>query len=320
MEEFEGLFLNTSLFKDLAKQIASNNFGQTHIVISPDDFSCNCFATILGKTLICQNSNYCKKCEDCIKLGKNTHPDLKIFNIEKGFAVANAMEILDDVYKSAYSYKKVYIISNIDLATVSAQNKLLKILEEPPKNVFFIMTATNISCVLQTILSRAIKINLSPFDFATLEKEFKNQNMQITQNSYEFGQGYLGKIIAFDSDKNFQRIYNHTFEILKNVKKSGDIVLFGEDIKREDMSTFIESLQFFLSDILYLKTDNDNLVKTSFKEDLKIISNEFSLTAISVIADKIIEAKSHLDANVNYAIIKDKLLLGILEAKYMYKD
>ena len=320
MDKFANIFLNTKLYKQLIEQIKSNNFSQTHIVLSQDEYSNILFSRLVANAIICSNSSYCQCCEDCIKLKSNTHPDLKEFSKDKGFVVANATEILDDVYKLAYNNKKVYIINNIDLATLPAQNKLLKILEEPPKNVFFILNSTNQSSVLPTILSRASKILLTPFDFDFLQSAFSQNNLTLDVNSYVYGEGFIGKILQFDNDKKFQAIFNKTFEILQNVQKSSDIILYSEYIKKEDMPVFLKSLQIFLSDILYIKTNNENLVKSAFKQQLKDLSNQFSINAISSINKKITQANAHLSANVNYSIVKDMLLLGILEAKYIYKD
>lgn len=320
MEQFAQGFLKCQTMQNLLKQIQSNSFGQAHIVVSPDDFSNKLFSKILGFSLVCENLCYCDKCEQCAKLESGTHPDLKIFDNPKGFAVGDVKEILDDVYKSAYAKNKVYIINCIDIATIPAQNKLLKILEEPPKNVYFILNAVNTSNILATILSRVIKINLLPFDFESLCKIFAEAGLNPTENAVAFGEGYVGKVLNFLQNENFQRVYNCTYEILEKVKKSSEIIEYSENIKKEDMSIFLQALQTFLTDILYIKTQNEDFVKSSYKSGLKKLADEFSLGAIAQICQNIIVAKQHLEANVNFSVIKDKLLLSILEAKYIFKN
>lgn len=319
MEKFADGFLKTQTFQNFSKQIIKQSFNQAHIVTSPDDFSNKLFSRLLGYCLICQNLCFCGKCPDCIKLQSGTHPDLKIFDNPKGFAVGDVKDILDDVYSSAYSKNKVYIINNIDNATVPAQNKLLKILEEPPKNVYFILNGVNTSNILSTVLSRVVKVNLLPFDYNTLCLMFDEQNKP-TENAFEFGGGYVGKVLDFMQNHNFLRVYNVTMEILSNVKKSSQIIEYSELVKKDDMPIFLQALQMFMTDILYIKTSNQNFVKSSFKGGLESLASEFSYGAIMQISQNIILAKQHLQANVNFAVIKDKLLLSILEAKYVYKD
>ena len=193
-------------------------------------------------------------------------------------------------------------------------------MEEPPKNVFFILNSNNISAVLPTILSRATKINLLPSTYDELKTVFQKYNLDLNENSYGFGEGYLGNILQFDNDKKFYSVFNKTFNILKNVQKSTDIISYCEDIKKDDMPIFLKSLQLFLSDMLYLKTGNENMVKSSYKDDLQTLKDQFSLSAISEISKIIVQAMAYLNANVNYAIVKDMVMLGLLEAKYLNKD
>lgn len=320
MEKFADLFLNTSLYKQLASQIQNDTFSQTHIISSIDEFSNQILSRLISFALICKNKSFCGQCEECIKLKSQSHPDLKQFATDKSFVVADAASILDDVYKSSYSGNKVYIINNIDLATVPAQNKLLKILEEPPKNVYFILNTTNPSSVLQTILSRAIKISLKPFDYQDLKQYFSLNNLEFNDNAYSYGQGYIGKILQFENDAKFQSVFSQTLEILQKVQKSSDIILYSENIKKDDMNIFLNALQIFISDLMYIKTNNHDLIKSSYKQSLIQLSSQFSLGAISHINKNIVIASQHLGANVNYALVKDKLLLSILEAKYIYKD
>lgn len=320
MDKYWHAFWNDKDFQKLLQQIQNSIFGQAHIVVSPDGFSNKIFSNLLAYALVCKNLCYCQKCEDCAKLDSGTHPDLKVFENPKGFSVVDVKEILDDVYKSAYSKNKVYVINNFDEATVPAQNKLLKILEEPPKNVYFVLNAQNTSNILATIMSRVIKHNLLPFDFEALAGLLENKDANLIQSAFEYSGGYLGKALDFVQNDNFQRVYNITFDILTNVKKSSQIIQYSEQIKKDDMQIFLQSLQIFLTDMLYIKTQNDGFVKSSYKSALFELAKEFSIAAIVQISQNIVVANQHLQANVNFAVVKDKLLLSVLESKYIYKD
>lgn len=106
------------------------------------------------------------------KLVKNgTFADLKVYPKEdKKLSVDDAVEILEDcVLEPIECDKKVYIISNFDTASALFQNKLLKVLEEPPKNVYFLLGARTLSSVLDTVKSRVNKLEISPFSPAEIE-------------------------------------------------------------------------------------------------------------------------------------------------------
>lgn len=64
--------------------------------------------------------------------------------------------------------KKMFVIGDFAEANVQTQNKLLKLLEEPPQGVVFLLGATSVFPVLQTVLSRTEKLEIQPFDTASV--------------------------------------------------------------------------------------------------------------------------------------------------------
>ena len=69
-------------------------------------------------------------------------------------------ELIMRVSESSYNNKKVYIIDKIEFAKKEVLNAILKVIEEPPKNVYFILLTRRMD-ILETIKSRAIKIDLT---------------------------------------------------------------------------------------------------------------------------------------------------------------
>ena len=100
----------------------------------------------------------CKKCPDCIKIESDSHPDIKFIEPEKdskSIKIESIRSIREDAYIiSNEGGYKFYIITNGELLTVQAQNAFIKILEEPPKNVVFIICTEYLSALISTIRSR----------------------------------------------------------------------------------------------------------------------------------------------------------------------
>jgi DNA polymerase-3 subunit delta' len=92
-------------------------------------------------------------------------PDLKIYpKKDSKLSVADANEIIDDsALKPVEGDKKLYIISDFDTTAPLFQNKLLKILEEPPEGVYFLLGASSLSPILSTIRSRVKLLEIQPF-------------------------------------------------------------------------------------------------------------------------------------------------------------
>ncbi len=91
--------------------------------------------------------------------------DLKIYpKPDKKLTVEAAGEIVEDAYlQPVEGDKKLYIISGLEEASALFQNKLLKILEEPPKNVYFLIGTLSLAPVLDTVKSRVKTLEIAPF-------------------------------------------------------------------------------------------------------------------------------------------------------------
>lgn len=136
------------------------------------------FARFIANCLVCRGeSKPCGECEDCHKANKNGHPDIFetdgiIKSKSKVFAVDSVREIRDDAFiLPNESDRKVYILKNAHNMNDQAQNAILKILEEPPSYVFFIIVTTSRSTMLETVLSRVQTYSLLSDEEKITDKE-----------------------------------------------------------------------------------------------------------------------------------------------------
>ncbi|MBR5190487.1 MAG: hypothetical protein IKW34_00455 [Clostridia bacterium] len=136
------------------------------------------FARFIANCLVCRSHNKpCGECEDCHKANKNGHPDIFetdgiIKSKSKVFAVDSVRQIRDDAFVLPNeSDSKVYILKNAHNMNDQAQNAILKILEEPPSYVFFIIVTTSRSTMLETVLSRVQTYSLLSDEEKITDKE-----------------------------------------------------------------------------------------------------------------------------------------------------
>ncbi len=100
----------------------------------------------------------CTACDSCHKVDADLHPDLLFIELQKDkkkISIAQIRQIADRICNRPNEARfRMVLISNSDQMNTQAQNALLKMLEEPPENTFFILTATLQSRLLPTVLSR----------------------------------------------------------------------------------------------------------------------------------------------------------------------
>ena len=115
-------------------------------------------AKILAKAVNCenpQNGNPCNCCNACRSIDAGSCMDVLEIDAASNNGVDTVRDLLDDaVYSPSQVKKRVYIIDEVHMLSISAFNALLKIIEEPPEHLLFILATTELHKVPSTILSR----------------------------------------------------------------------------------------------------------------------------------------------------------------------
>ncbi|CAM3447823.1 hypothetical protein [Pseudostreptobacillus hongkongensis] len=174
-----------------------------------------------------------------------TNPDLKYYEDIK---IDDVRDLILNAHESSYiSKRKVYIINNIEKAKKEVLNGLLKIIEEPPKNVYFILLTKRMD-ILETIKSRTIKINLTkniPVELLNLNKimfeffeydieylkEFLESNIDIEQYSVNNIDELLDYLNSYYIEENlinrikYERVIEFLVKELKFMKNEETIIL-----------------------------------------------------------------------------------------------
>ena len=122
-------------------------------------------AQYIASAAVCDKSNApCGNCNNCHLAQVGSHPDIayiKTLDGKKFLSVAQIRELRADAFVKAHQAShRVFIIEDAHRMNEQAQNALLKILEEPPKNVVFILLVPSKTMLLDTIISRCVLISL----------------------------------------------------------------------------------------------------------------------------------------------------------------
>ena len=132
-------------------------------------------ARTLCMEMLCtaQAGRPCGVCRDCVKLTRGTHPDFITVQRQtdssgrqrREIYVEQVREIVDTAYiLPNEARKKVYVIKDADTMNVSAQNALLKLLEEPPDFMALMLLCENAGALLETVRSRCVVVRVAGQD------------------------------------------------------------------------------------------------------------------------------------------------------------
>lgn len=144
--------------KALTNAITTNKISHAYLFTGPRGTGKTSTARIFAKSLNCVEGptvHPCGKCGNCIDITNSTPMDVIEIDAASNRSVEDAQHILERVmYAPVNSRYKIYIIDEVHMLSTTAFNALLKTLEEPPKNVIFILATTEVHKVLDTIKSR----------------------------------------------------------------------------------------------------------------------------------------------------------------------
>ncbi len=148
----------------LANAVESNRISHAYLFTGPRGTGKTSTARIFAKSLNCVNGptvNPCNECENCKNITNSIPIDVIEIDAASNRSVNDADELIQKVALAPVQCRyKIYIIDEVHMLTNHAFNALLKTLEEPPKNVIFILATTEVHKVLDTIKSRCQR-----FDF-----------------------------------------------------------------------------------------------------------------------------------------------------------
>lgn len=188
-QNFDEVIGQETIVRALQNAIRSKKTTHAYLFSGPRGTGKTTIARILAKALNCeslQDANPCCECVSCREIGEGINPNVIEIDAASNNGVDEIREIREKAkFLPAGSKYKVYIIDEVHMLSTSAFNALLKILEEPPKHVVFILATTEQHKVLPTILSRCQRYDFKPFTQEDIEKTIaracENENIQITE-------------------------------------------------------------------------------------------------------------------------------------------
>ena len=152
----------------LKNQIAAGRTSHAYLFIGTRGTGKTTCAKILAKALNCEhpvNGEPCGKCPACIGIEDGSIMDVVEIDAASNNGVDNVRQLREEAVFSPVSVKKrVYIIDEVHMLSTQAFNALLKILEEPPEHLVFILATTELNKVPATILSRCQRHSFKRLD------------------------------------------------------------------------------------------------------------------------------------------------------------
>ncbi len=240
----------------LRAQISSGRFSHAYLFAGSRGTGKTSCAKILAKAVNCEapvDGNPCNKCPSCLGITSGAILDVVEIDAASNNGVDGVRELRDEaIYSPANVKKRVYIIDEVHMFSNNAFNALLKILEEPPEHVVFILATTELHKVPATILSRCQRFTFKRIESTDIKERIltiaQSEGIQIDDDAASFiarlaDGGMRDALSIFDQCAVYgKKISIETVEDVVGLAGSSAIEALVDAIARRDTATALNLL------------------------------------------------------------------------------
>lgn len=328
MAGFRDIIGHNQIIEHLKNAIRMDKISHAYILNGESNSGKMMLAEAFAMALQCETGGAepCMECRSCRQAKEHNQPDIIYVTHEKPNIISVddiRHQLNNDIVIKPYSSKyKIYIVDEAEKMNVQAQNALLKTIEEPPAYAVILLLTTNADGFLPTILSRCITLNLKtvPED---LIKSHLMRKYQVPDYQADvcaaFAQGNVGKAIQLASSGEFHELKSEALSLVKKLEDT-DLYEMNQLIKqisqyKNEINEFLDLLTLWFRDVLYAKATNDvsNLIFRDEVYDIKKQAAKRSYSGIESILNTLEQTRVRLNANVNFELVIEMLLITIKE-------
>ena len=281
---FKGLVAQEHVKLTLQNALKKNMLTHAYLFCGPRGTGKTSTARLLAKAINCENLDPkslepCNKCDVCTQINNGSLVDLIEIDAASNRGVDEIRDLRESVkFAPSQSKNKVYIIDEVHMLTKEAFNALLKTLEEPPKNVYFILATTELHKIPDTIVSRCQRFG------------FRRINLEDISNHL----AYICKEEKVKADqKALDKVSLRSEGCMRDALSLLDQLISYGDVTLDNLNQILGSSQNdSVNDFV------NNLINSRISENLEIISqvhkdgvnlDEFCKSFIDCLQSKMIE-------------------------------
>lgn len=281
-------------------------------------------AAILAAAAVCTGEDKpCGKCPGCIKAKAGSHPDIYIASggtAARSFHVETIRFLRSDAYiKPNEAPCKVYLLFQADAMSEQAQNALLKVLEEPPAQVLFILTCVSAASMLSTVRSRSQVFTLEPAPkeeaVEAVSKRLPEIPLEEIRASAENWGGNIGRMLESLQNGGLNAAVELAPQILSAIIAPEEFPLLrltAPLIKDKDLlRAVLDRLLQLFRDACVLRAGGQAICREPQVEELcAALTRERLLSLITIV----MKARQNLNRNANAALLVTALCANLRAA------
>ena len=313
---------NEPIKKQLSAEIDGGRFPHALLLEGESGSGRRMLADSIARAALCHATGEkpCGTCPACIKA---VHPDItRLGGADSPLSVDAIRDLREEAFilpnESAY---RVMILCDAQTMTPQAQNALLKILEEPPAHVLFILTCDNRTSLLETIRSRCVCMTLAPVPWEEAAPLLRRRLPAIEEEQLRrahslFG-GYIGQVIRGVEDGTFRQVLDLVAQFAAAVCEVSELPLLRLTARLEKdkllSAGVLAGLRLVFRDALVLSYGEQTALSTAPDEALAL-SHRLSREKLLALIEQTEVLQTALQRNMNNTLFLTRLSACLRQA------
>ncbi|MEJ2733455.1 MAG: DNA polymerase III subunit delta' [Anaerolineae bacterium] len=307
----------------LQQSLETDRVAHAYLLSGPPQIGKTRLALDLAQALNCEQPEPpCGQCPACLKIERGTHPDVRVIEGEGAggsIKIAQVRQLQREAVLSPYEGRyRIFVLRQMDLATLEAANSLLKTLEEPPAQVVLILTAVQAERLPPTVISRCQRLDLRPVARHIIEASLREKEVPLSQAQLlaRLAGGRLGWALCASGDADVLHQRQEALAQLIQMLSADRVerLSFAWKTSRDLLAShdLIELWTTWWRDLLLVCSQSEGpIVNVDRADELEGLAHQSTMPQAWAMLNALQAAAAQLESNVNVRLALESLLLKL---------